>query len=252
MSESEETVYSAVELAILADDLLRKLNGQAMRTDAEREAEIMEAYAHDAARRKRDEDAARAERARQREHYLHVYTTPLPPKVRSALLAGAPADDVEWPVVSAARLWLAGTCRVLLIRGGVGVGKTMAAGTIAMDVCSAAVEQTMRHGYTSCPLSWHRPNDFVSAMLHKYDKDAPRLGDTLVVVDDVGRETRTDFEEALCTFLDDSGLRLVMTTNLTKDQFRERYGMRVVDRLLECGAALTVKGESRRKRQGDF
>jgi DNA replication protein DnaC len=100
-------------------------------------------------------------------------------------------------------------------------------------------------------VSWHRPNDFVSAVLHSYDSEAPKLGCHLVVIDDCGRETKTDFCEALCAFIDDTDTPFVLTTNMQKEAFRKHYDERLIDRLNHCAKALAVKGDSRRKK-GDF
>ena len=42
-------------------------------------------------------------------------------------------------------------------------------------------------------------------------------------------------------------VRTVVTSNLTDQQLKERYGFRVFDRLREMFAVVTVKGESLRK-----
>lgn len=142
----------------------------------------------------------------------------------------------------AALEWERGSGRVLLLRGGVGVGKSVAA---------AMVAQASALRYRDS-ISWHRPADFASAVLHSYSDDAPKLGRDLVVVDDLGRETRTDVGEALCALIDDTATRMVLTTNLSREEFRERYDVRLIDRLGEVGTAITLKGESRRKKGGAF
>lgn len=194
----------------------------------------------DSMRRLRDEaallkDAADREAAR-REYALSV----LPPKLR-ATLAGGCVELTQ--ATRAVDTWTAERkSRVLMIRGGVGVGKSVAA--------ARAVTLSVDAGRRSC--SWHRPNDFVSAVLHAYDGHAPKLGGDLVVIDDVGRETKADFCEALCAFIDDYAASILLTTNLTKDQFRERYDVRLIDRLREVGHAVDVKGASRRSTSEEF
>jgi DNA replication protein DnaC len=74
-----------------------------------------------------------------------------------------------------------------------------------------------------------------------------------VAIDDVGRETKAEFSEALCAFIDDCAARVIMTTNLTKAQFRERYSdPRLLDRMREVGQAVDLKGVSRRRQSEDF
>jgi len=229
------------ETGQLADQLLAMLAEKSAVSEEERARLAAEREARDRVRRARAADAALRERA---DRAMRV----LPPKLQAAAKAGR--LDSAWPSARAAMSWWDGAlARVFLLRGGIGVGKTGAAGLV---VASAA--ESLSRAAPSCgrPISWHRPGDFVSAVLHQYDASAPELGAHLVVIDDVGRETKADFEEALCTFLDDYEARLLMTTNLTKDEFRARYGERVRDRLLECGAAVTIEGGSRRKASGDF
>lgn len=186
--------------------------------------------------RQRAEADADGARLRRMERALSC----VPPKLRAALLGDA-VEETE--AVRLALGWFAeGRHRVLLIRGGVGVGKSMAA--------AAAMRASVQRGERS--VSWHRPNDFVSAMLHSYDPKAPALGDDFVVVDDLGRETKQDFEEALCTFLEDKTARAVLTTNMKSEEFRERYDERLLDRLRECCAWVPIKGASRRVGGGGF
>lgn len=238
---------SAQELAIMADDLLRQLAGGPAFTPEEHEAALvarLERDGIDAARRARDEAALREDRQRRLRREYETKVSALPPKLRSMVLNEEATANAEWPAAASALAWLEhGKGRLLLIRGGVGVGKSAAAAMVASVVA-----------FGGKGFSWHRPKDFVSAMLHDYDVKSPKLGTDLVVVDDLGRrsETEGDFEEALCTFLDDREQRMVMTTNLTKEDFRARYGSRVVDRLLEVGHAISIRGESRRKHTGDF
>lgn len=161
----------------------------------------------------------------------------MPPSVAAALCDGSFAHcDATLAVVE----WAASGTRGLMLRGGVGAGKSLAAALpLLSDVVFAGA-------------SWHRPDDFVSAVLHAYDDRAPKLGSRIVVVDDVGRETKADLDEALCAFIDDKDTRFILTTNLKREDFRKRYDARLVDRLNHCAIAITVKGESRRKQTGGF
>jgi DNA replication protein DnaC len=158
----------------------------------------------------------------------------LPPYLRAAVL-----DESleETGAVATAREWLSSDKRLLLLRGGVGVGKSVAAAVVAKEMI-----------FTGKSVSWHRPNGFVSAVMHSYDASAPSLGDDLVVVDDLGRDTKSDFDEAMCAFIDDRDTRILLTTNLSKEAFRERYDIRLIDRMGAIGVGVTLKGESRRTR----
>jgi predicted ATPase len=158
-----------------------------------------------------------------------------PPAV--AALIGSPAFQRDVLGVNIARKWARGEQRGLVLRGGVGTGKTVAA------ACAMA-EHTQVRGYS---VSWHRPNDFVSGMLHKYDDKAPVIGSDLVVIDDLGRETKGDFEEALVVLIDDHLTRFVLTTNLTMEELRARYGERLIDRLDHECTYLAMAGKSQRR-----
>lgn len=193
-------------------------------------------------RRARDENELR-ERA-QRQHVTLVKTNlgRIPERLRDAIFA--PTVE-KTPAAQAALGWLGNAKRLLLLRGGVGVGKTFAAAMAAKALSESRVR-------SSASVSWHRPNDFVSAVLHQYDDSVPKLGRDLVIVDDVGRETKSDLCEALCSFLDDYTARIILTTNLKKSDFRDRYDARLIDRMRECGEAYDIKGESRRGNSEDF
>jgi DNA replication protein DnaC len=200
----------------------------------------------DRERRARDE----AELAVRRRETAH--RSVLPPRVADTILG---QSFERGPAIAAVDKWSAGDKQVLVLRGGVGSGKTTAAGHAVSLVLSGMSDYDTRHSTTrkhGPDISWHRPNDFVSAMLHSYDSEAPKLGRKLIVIDDIGRETKQDFCEAVCAFLDDSLVRLVMTTNLSRDEFRARYDERLLDRLNDVGVALTIKGESKRKKTGAF
>lgn len=186
-------------------------------------------------RERRDEDARRREAEAARHARLTKALACVPPKARKVVLEQVTLERTE--AVQAALEWeRADQYRVVLLRGGVGVGKSIAAAAAAY----ASAARGRRH------ISWHRPNDFVSAMLHAYDPTAPKLGLDLVVIDDLGRETKHDFDEALCAFFDETETRCVLTTNLGAQEFKDRYDVRVLDRLRECAVAIACKGTSRR------
>ncbi len=233
------------ELSALAGELLQQLETVCAVSAEERARREAEWAERDAAERAAIA-AANAADARRRRYAVNIGV--LPPKLAAGVESASDGED--FPAVSAAIRWWAGNGRVLLLRGGVGSGKSTTASVIVRECATRAAD---RAGQPAKPVvSWMRPNDFVSAILHAYDEGAPKIGCDLVVIDDVGLGDRPEFETALCVFLDDHAQRLVMTTNLTKEAFRERYGMRVVDRLNECGSAITIKGTSRRKQSGDF
>lgn len=196
----------------------------------------------DQARRQRDEEALRRDAAERRARIVaSVLEHVIPPKVYD-LVTSSKAFKSE-VATTALDWWDAGHPRVLVLRGGIGVGKTVAAGIVA--------KHAVENGYRS--VSWHRPNDFVSGMLHAYDDEAPTIGQDLVVIDDMGRETKSDFVEALSTFLDARRTRLIITTNDSLQTWRVRYtDPRLIDRLGEEGESYTIAGESMRQKGWGF
>lgn len=237
----------ADEVSLLANQLMNRLGsgkpGYVALVEptaeqlAEWEAKSKAREERDAIARARDEAYLEQQLQLQAKRQLEKSLSTLPPSAQAALDGELDAT----PAVKAAMSWVDGDKRVLLLRGGVGVGKTLAAAVAARH----GVEKHAMHS-----VSWHSPGKFASGVLHSYAEDAPKVGRDLVIIDDVGREMRADFGEALCSFLDEKSARILMTTNLSKEQFRERYDPRLIDRLGEIGAAVTVKGESRRRNTG--
>jgi DNA replication protein DnaC len=151
--------------------------------------------------------------------------------------------DLSYPATKAVVDWLdMQSGRHLCLFGAVGCGKSIAA--------AYAVKQWVQH--SSGNVSWLRPNDIVSAVMHSYDDASPKLR-AKVVIDDVGFNEKPEFSDALCELLDRPGHTLLMTSNLREDQFRDRYkDPRLIDRLNDTAIAMRVKGGSRRAGDGGF
>lgn len=90
----------------------------------------------------------------------------------------------------------------------------------------------------------------------------PRYGDEreailecgALVIDDLGVEKpdakfTSDFDELIDRFYRGHG-QLVITTNRTSKEFREHYGIRVIDRLAERGTWIPITGKSMRGARG--
>jgi DNA replication protein DnaC len=224
-------------LAELAAEIVRQLRAQgADVTVAVDGTAAAERAARDEERRRRDEDTLRRD-ADQRRERLNAATLEhvLPPKVLRFLRSGR---IKETDASKAAQVWFNDNVdRVLILRGPQGTGKTNAAGLIV----KSSVERGKRG------VSWHRPNDFVSAVLHQYDDDAPELGTQLVVIDDMGQETKADFALAMTMFLDDYGARLIITTNDLENVSAERYAdTRLMERFKEDTQTFELTGPSMR------
>jgi DNA replication protein DnaC len=177
-------------------------------------------------------------------------------------IADAAWDARDTPAVLAVRDWVQDTARHLVLRGGVGCGKSTAACVAVKHWCdptdklyvsdrewpTAGVwfDQHMGHD-----VSWLRPDQLVSAVLHDYDEKSPKLR-SYVVIDDMGVETKGDFAAALCELLDRPGHTLLITTNLKKQQFRDRYDLRLLDRLNDTSRAIDLPEKSMRRQDGGF
>lgn len=168
----------------------------------------------------------------------------LPPKLAREL-----CDDTlqRTDVTDGVDAWLESGVRGLVLRGGFSSGKSLHAGY--------AASRAKPHGPLAPEVSWHRPRGFISGVLHDYDPKAPRVGTAFVVVDDVGRHQRgtDDLDEALCTLIDTSDARFVITTNMTRDEMRELFkGGALIARLRDCAWPITVPDRVWRKTGGDF
>lgn len=163
---------------------------------------------------------------------------------------------METPAVQAVRRWLdSDTKKHLVLRGGVGSGKSTAACFAVKHWCEPTIvrmdgmSDMKRH---SMDVVWLRPDQLVSAVMHAYDKENPKMR-TNVVIDDMGRETKQDFPEALCEVIDSGAHRLLITTNLRKEQFRQRYtDLRLIDRMNDTCVAVDLPDKSMRRQDGDF
>jgi len=156
----------------------------------------------------------------------------VPERVRAVLTAGAD----KTPAVLAVLRWLEGSRSFLLLAGGTGTGKTIAA-------CHALE----RGGVFERAVSAGR--------LGLYgDEDVARMRALrrarVLVLDDLGAEFagdvwRAQFDELVDERYGDR-LRTVITTNLSPDAVRERYGARVADRIRHDGQVVTCGAESLR------
>ena len=196
----------------------------------------------DAQRRMRDELELRKSRDR-------LIAQAARERIPGPLLSDLEHGVKPTPAVKIAREWYRSGVRGLVLRGGHGVGKSCAAAVVALDAIGA--------GTPVSEISWHRPDELVSSILHAYDHNALQLGRSLVVIDEMGSEAKPDFVEALCRFLDLHDARFVITTMLARPKFWERYGEkdkpqggRLMDRLNHFARAFTIKGESMRRHNG--
>lgn len=132
----------------------------------------------------------------------------------------------------------------LLLLGGIGSGKTTAAGELAWAF-----------GLEEKRVAWIRASE--SARLSGFGAEALERFEhwrsaKLVVLDDLGTEAMTPtWQQALDDLLDDRYQRMaptVITSNLTPEGFKQRYGERIADRVRQDGIVSTLSEKSMRRR----
>lgn len=174
---------------------------------------------------------------------LVEYTAPRRPALiangfpRRALEESATADETRSAIMRV-KTWLKAPEGVLVIAGGKGCGKTVAAAWWAMRLGSVA--------------TFIRAASFAAASRYeRSDRDA-LLGAPALVLDDLGAEYvdakgsfLVDLDELIDVFYGDRK-PLLITTNCAIDVFRSRYGERIVDRIRECGAFFSIAEQSLR------
>ena len=146
-----------------------------------------------------------------------------------------------------------GSNRGLFLRGDVGIGKTFGLQLLAAKFGWKFVTAREVEGF------YRTQPDYTAWVDYCRAADFFGRGKTLVI-DDLGTENEDFMQygqranplaELLekrydLSFLRDH-VRTVVTSNLTDQQIKERYGFRVFDRMREMFAVVTVKGESLRK-----
>lgn len=126
---------------------------------------------------------------------------------------------------------------IALLTGGTGVGKTCAA--VAYLACELLLDAR-----DDLPVLFVRATE--CARMGLYDEDDKRLAHqmrtaTALVIDDLGAEFlsegsiwRTVLDEVIDTRYG-AKLTTILTTNLTQDEFKKRYGERIADRIRHAG-----------------
>jgi len=184
------------------------------------------------------------------------------PETKDALLrwrAPARIADViagsleETDAVRAVRRWQEGQFFVLL--GPAGVGKSVAAG-VAMQrgpigPCPFAAPQ----GPDGARYWPHAPFWVRAAQIARGFEAHPTelRRSSVLVIDDLGDESdnthaRSRISELICE-RDDLKARTVITTNLSAEGLRQRYGRRFVDRLAGHGQLVAIGGQSMRTKR---
>lgn len=157
----------------------------------------------------------------------------------------------EYEAGAGGRLWYPSATNILVLAGPHGVGKTVAAASMARW---ASVRSVAGYGWSKgeTPL-FHHAAELLSMGLYEHDEERRRIKRTpLLVVDDLGAEYM-DGKGVWSSFVDwlincrHEALGLsVITTNLDADHFRDRYGPRVYDRMRHVADWRDLDGPSLR------
>ncbi len=141
--------------------------------------------------------------------------------------------------VQKAMAWDYSARNVAVLSGPPGTGKTVAAATWML--------------HTTWDMQFVRSATFAASSRYDQETRERWFGATGLVLDDLGAEYldgkgsfMVDLDELIDTYY---GNRrpLIITTNLTADEFKKRYGSRVEDRIRECAQWITVAGASMRR-----
>lgn len=181
-----------------------------------------------------DEDRRRWDAALIRsERTVALYRAGVPQRVVDVIVDG---DVRATPAAVAVRDWLTGGKAFLVLTGGTGAGKSVAA-------CLALESGGIFERAVS------------AARLGLYgDDDVKRMRSLrrtrVLVLDDLGAEFSGDVWRAQFDELVDERYgarhRTIITTNLSPDAVRERYGARVADRIRHDGTVVACGAESLR------
>lgn len=157
--------------------------------------------------------------------------------------AEALANLDEDESIQVARRWWESSKRSLVLIGGVGAGKTVAAAWL--------VRESIRSGGTG---AMTRPTRLAAISgFEEGARELERLGRVdLLAIDDLGTENLTEHAFArLNEILDaryEGQTRTVLTSNAKWETLRQRLGERIVDRLAESGQVTGLAGKSKRRK----
>lgn len=158
-----------------------------------------------------------------------------------ALEAAKVADETAASIQTIARWeWSLENQGICVLSGPPGVGKTVA-------VTWWAWKHTKKCRFL-------RSTSFASSSRYDREQREEWFHSGALILDDLGSEYAdakgnflVDLDELVDVFYGDKRT-LLITTNLTAEDFKTRYGERVTDRLRECGTWLSVKGTSLRRK----
>lgn len=135
----------------------------------------------------------------------------------------------------------------LLLHGPVGTGKTYHAACIANRVID--------NGYSALMTNFARITNKIQGMFDGKQEYIDSLNRyALLVIDDLGAESKSDYRQEIVFNVIDSryraGLPMIVTTNLTTDEITKSQDVgysRIYDRIIERCFPVNVSGQSRRR-----
>jgi DNA replication protein DnaC len=183
----------------------------------------------------------------------------VPEDIRSRLLQPYSCDT---PAMLAVRRFLASEHPMVVLIGGNGCGKTFAAcSAIAENYAEISKKGFLEHSGDILPWWGWRGSMFMRAdriaalniMNDEEDQATGRrlLKRTLLIVDDLGLEDgdgERGIGRLLCDRIGGNDLRTIITSNLSRERVRERYGNRLMSRLGEENI-VSVHGPDLRRTQ---
>lgn len=155
-----------------------------------------------------------------------------PPRaVRTVLDGPRPTDAIQY-VTTFVHDFVHGDSGILVLAGGVGVGKTIASVHAIATIPEPFGARRFRHVSELCETGLYGGAE---------EKTERHLLKTcrVLVLDDLGTEHKTDIFQTIFDGLINARYEsmgaTILTMNLTSDQFLERYGQRVYDRIIGRG-----------------
>jgi len=219
----------------MAEDLFETIAG-AMRAFEDRERERAGALGMTVEQLrsmgdKRTREADDAQRRSDRLRYARRYVT----DEDFARVVGRRCDT---PAAAAVSSWLATSSAFLVLGGGRGTGKTVAA-LHAIATCGGQIVTSVEIGR-----AWRNEHDEARALRARV------LGAGLLVVDDVGTELdREAVKVAMQELINarQSGHRTIVTTNLARGVFDRAFDERTIERIHHRGVFVSLAGQSMRE-----
>jgi DNA replication protein DnaC len=184
------------------------------------------------------DETARAER--EREDRVRIWSGVVAREVAEALYDRA---ETSTEALKHVRGFLASSRPCLILCGGVGTGKTVAALAAHRDAPRGVFLKASELARSVDP--WKHE---IEQGWKPIDIDIPQI-----VIDDLGAEMdEPRFHQALFAVVDarqSPATRTIITTNLKREEIRPRYKDRIADRLNAMSKAVQLKGTSMRKQE---